>query len=93
VQNNELESTQKITGMRGFNKFKKYTGLPYLKHKYMFQIKGSGSKLSPNLASSVSAISDEKSMLLWWKNILVNKFCAILHALFTGDSNLLWKKL
>jgi hypothetical protein len=32
-------------------------------------------------------------VILWQKNISVNKFCAILHALFVGGSNLLSKKL
>jgi hypothetical protein len=64
VQNKIGKYTKKTTGMRGFDKFKKYMGLTYLKHKYMFQIKGFGSKLSPNSASLVSAISNENSMLL-----------------------------
>jgi hypothetical protein len=43
------------------------------------------------------SISNEKihvvCVILLWKNISVNKFCAILHALFIDGSNLLWKKL
>jgi hypothetical protein len=32
-------------------------------------------------------------VILWWKNISVDKFCAIQHPLFTDGSNLSWKKL
>jgi hypothetical protein len=53
----------------------------------MLQRKGFGSKLSPNSASSISAISNEKihvvCVILLWKNISVTKCCAILHVLFT----------
>jgi hypothetical protein len=56
----------------------------------MFQTKGFGSpQFQPFLMKKIHVVC----VILLWKNISVNKFCAILHALFIGGSNLLWKKL